>query len=490
MNINWKKNLLVTTILCGAVMSVAQPALAVDEAEFAALKAQMQMFAGKLEQLEGEQKVLKSENATLKAENTKLQQKNASLEQNLNVTIEKTAKIEQMSEAQIATRVASVEPAAGEAHKDGVLIPGTDTRIKFGGYVKADAIHDFNVSRTGNGEDFGLYSAIPLKNSIEEEKGGNTRLHARQTRLNVTTTTPTDYGDLKVVVEGDFFSDAGSQTTTNADRFGIRHAYGEMGGFLLGQTWSNFMDLDAYPESLDYQGVSGNTLLRQGQIRYTYKPEGSKNSFSVAVENPSTDFLSGATTTGINSSIDKVPDVTANAKFVGDFGEVSFKGVARHLEAYNSALNASDSDFGYAIGASGKINTWGKDDFRFQVAYGDGIGRYIYDLATTTQAAGYNGNTDTIETVEAWGGYAAYRHWWTDSVRSNFIAGTTQVIDNPSFLNPATTNESIYSLHGNLIWSINSKVDVGAEYIYGHRETESGAEGELHRSQVSATYKF
>jgi hypothetical protein len=92
--------------------------------------------------------------------------------------------------------------------------------------------------------------------------------------------------------------------------------------------------------------------------------------------------------------------------------------------------------------------------------------------------------------VEAVGGYAAYRHWWNDTLRSNVIAGTTRVLDNPSFLNPAVTNESIYSAHGNLIWSVTDKVDVGGEYIYGHRETESGAEGSLHRAQFSAIYKF
>ena len=393
-----------------------------------------------------------------------------------------------MSEAQMQTAAADIEPAAGDV-SNGMLIPGTDTRVKLGGYVKIDAIHDFEVSRDGNGEDFGLYAAIPLDGSSEREQGGNTRIHARHTRVNLTTTTPTDYGDLKVFLEGDFMDSQGSQTTTNRASFGLRHAYGELGPVLVGQTWTNYMDLAAYPESLDFVGVAGNTLVRQGQIRYTHTPEESGNSYSVSIENASSDYID-ATGSTLDSSVEKFPDVTAKARFTGDFGEFSVKGVGRVLEVYNGATTSSDDEFGYALAASGKLNTWGKDDLRFQVGYGDGIGRYLFDLAANAQSAGWTGTTGNVETVEAVGGYLAYRHWWNDDLRTNVMAGGTKVLDNPDFLDPATTNEKVYSANANLIWSITDKFDVGAEYIYGHRETESGAEGDLHRAQMSAIYKF
>lgn len=480
-----KRKFLLATAISSLTLAAASPAFAVSDKEFETLRAQMEMFAQKLQQLEGEQSALKKENAQLKKQNAALAKKNETLEDNVNIAIEKTQKI---SEAQIET-LANIEPAAGDS-KNGALIPGTDTRIKLGGYVKLDAIHDPDLVRSGNGEDFGLYSAIPLDGAVETRKGSNTRIHARQTRLNLTTTTPTEYGDLKVFVEGDFYAETGSQTTTNADRFGLRHAYGQLGGWLIGQNWSNYMDLPAYPESLDFQGVSGNTLLRQGQIRYTYSPDGTGNSYSISVENPSSDFLSGTSNTGIDADIDRAPDVVAKARFQSDYGEVSLKGVGRQIEAYNETSGNSDDTFGYAVAASGKLKTWGKDDFRFQIAYGDGIGRYIFDLAAASQAAGFDEPNNSIESIKAWGGYGAYRHWWTDSLRTNLIAGTTQVTDNPSFLDPATTNESVMSSHVNLIWSPVPKVDVGAEFIYAERETESGAEGELERYQFSAKYKF
>ena len=86
------KNLLLATTVCGAILLSAQPAFAVDDAEFEALKAQMQMFASKLQELEGTQSALKKENEALKVQNTKLEAKNAALEHNLSMTMERTEK--------------------------------------------------------------------------------------------------------------------------------------------------------------------------------------------------------------------------------------------------------------------------------------------------------------------------------------------------------------------------------------------------------------
>ena len=70
----------------------------------------------------------------------------------------------------------------------------------------------------------------------------------RQSRLGVKSSTPTKYGELKTQFEFELFGtgvDAG-QTT-----FRLRHAYGELGQFGAGQTWSPFMDIDVFPNSLE-----------------------------------------------------------------------------------------------------------------------------------------------------------------------------------------------------------------------------------------------
>src|SRR5262249_51782581 len=72
------------------------------------------------------------------------------------------------------------------------------------------------------------------------EPDGKTYYGVRQSRLGVKSTTPTKYGELKTQFEFELFGtgvDAG-QTT-----FRLRHAYGELGQFGAGQTWSPFMDI-------------------------------------------------------------------------------------------------------------------------------------------------------------------------------------------------------------------------------------------------------
>ena len=80
--------------------------------------------------------------------------------------------------------------------------------------------------------------------------------------------------------------DAG-QTT-----FRLRHAYGEWGQILAGQTNSLFMDIDVFPNTIDYWGPSGMVFYRNVQIRWTpFKTDNSH--FSIAIERPGNDIDPG-----------------------------------------------------------------------------------------------------------------------------------------------------------------------------------------------------
>ena len=50
--------------------------------------------------------------------------------------------------------------------------------------------------------------------------------------------------------------------------FRLRHAYGELGAFGAGQTWSPFMDPDVFPNSLEYWGPTGMVFFRNVQVRW------------------------------------------------------------------------------------------------------------------------------------------------------------------------------------------------------------------------------
>ena len=79
-------------------------------------------------------------------------------------------------------------------------------------------------------------------------KDGNWFAGVRQTRLGVKTSSPTSLGELKTQFEFELF---GTGVDSGQTTFRLRHAYGELGAFGAGQTWSPFMDPDVFPNSLD-----------------------------------------------------------------------------------------------------------------------------------------------------------------------------------------------------------------------------------------------
>ena len=376
-------------------------------------------------------------------------------------------------EDSVATGFEGIEPAAGGMN---------GTKIKFGGYVKADFMADIG---SAYGADFVKHATIPLDNSNEDDQSNEFNAHARQTRLSVTTTTPTDIGDIKVFAEVDFYGSEGSELVTNPHAPELRQAYGQVGGLLAGQTWTNFVDLAAWPDSLDFRGVAGTTVMRQAQIRYSGDVNDQGLGYSVSLENPFSDYTSdsGDTVTGS----ERYPDLVGALTQKADWGHVSLRGVLRDISVENTTDSTDESELGYGLSLTSKIKVGDKDNFKFRVAYGDGLGRYLYDVATSAKGASYN--NDTLETNKVFGGYAAYQHHWTDTLRSNLIGGYVDM-DNATNLIGTDNNETIWSSNVNLIWQPVKKYSVGVEYIHADREREDGLEGSLDRVQASFTYKF
>ncbi len=71
----------------------------------------------------------------------------------------------------------------------------------------------------------------------------------------------------------------------------VRHAYGQWGPLLAGQTNTVFMDGDTFPNTVEYWGPAGMVFLRNPQVRYSYK--GGAQEFAIAIEKPGNDIDPG-----------------------------------------------------------------------------------------------------------------------------------------------------------------------------------------------------
>lgn len=352
-------------------------------------------------------------------------------------------------------------------------LPGSNTSIKFGGYIKADAI--FSNRSVGGGGDQNLEAgSIPLGSQASGEKGQLT-MHARQTRFNMTTSTPSSMGEVRTFFEGDFFGAPGNEVVSNSNNLRMRHAFGSIGGLLVGQTWSNFMDVGAGPEVLDFGGPVGAIFIRQTQVKYTQKF--GSGQWSASLENPESN-IAGVGPVGD----DRLPDVVGRVDLNVGKNRLTFTGMARQIRIDTAA--ASDNKWGGAVGFSGVIPTFGKDSASFTTNYGNTIGRYAVGLFPDG-AIKANGNLDLSNT---WIAMASYQHWWNADLRSTVALSGLRTKFGEGVGGAQTRNAE--SAHLNLIWSPVKNTNVGIEYIYGHRTLRDGRAGVLNRVQTSAQYIF
>ncbi len=405
------------------------------------------------------------------------------LKKQIEMLQQKVKALEEQQQAAKAAQPAAQAPAAPPAqvkNKGSFLIPGTETYISIGGYAKVDVVYS-SVSAGDNsaGDQLFIPSLIPV-GSQRDGESDQLVIHARQSRFFIKTKTPTDFGKLKTRFEGDFFGSGGNQVVSNSYGFRLRHAFGQLGGLLAGQTWSTFMDVGTLADTLDFGGPAASIFIRQAQLRWTQPFDWGNLQF--AVENPESTFTSQA---AINTSPDddRFPDIVARVNLNMDFGHLSFSTILRQFRIDDGIYD--DDTWGGAVALAGRIPTFGKDDLRFLMAYGN-IGRY---MTTGFADAAINPNTGDIETYAQWGGYIAYRHFWLDNLRSTLVYSYGEADNDTNYVS-STVNKMFQSVHANLIWSPVKQMDIGIEYLWGYRELENDENDDLNRGQFSVTYKF
>lgn len=369
------------------------------------------------------------------------------------------------------------------------IVPGAPAgaTFSFGGMIKADAMYtDTTAGEIADGSAgrlFYLPSAIPVGGS--REPNGDLDAHARFSRLWFGVDAKTEGGNtVKAYLEADFFGGGGTalgnEVATNTHGLTLRHAWVQWNNWLAGQTWSNFQDVAALPDSVDFVGPSeGTVFVRQAQLRYTRGP------WSVSVENPETVITPRhGNANRIASGDNAVPDVTVRWTQRGDRGHVGVAGLVRQLRHETPSSQAEG--VGYGVSVSGKYALGSQDDLRWMLTGGRGIGRYV------GFALGADGVVDAAGDIQSTGllaGYVAWRHAFNDKLRGNLFYSRAEFDNDVALTGPGITR-SAQSIHANLIFSPLPKLDVGAELIFGRRTIESGESGDLRRLHTHVRYSF
>ncbi|MEP4888395.1 MAG: DcaP family trimeric outer membrane transporter [Aliiglaciecola sp.] len=359
------------------------------------------------------------------------------------------------------------------------------TNVKFSGYLKADAMFssysDGTIASGSIGRDFYLPSLTPV-GGVEESTQFDA--HVKQSRFRFTTSTDLDSGDKVVgVLEFDFQATPdGNERVSNSYEPRIRHGFIKYNDWLIGQTWTTFLDVKALPETLDFIGSTDGTIfIRQVMVKY------STGNFEVSLENPETTVSPFGGGTRIVTDDNPVPDLAARYTFKGDWGHFAVAGLLRQL-SYVDKQGGNDIDTSTTsagISLTAKFNL-GQDDIRIAANYGQGLGRYI--ALNAVNGAVLNADNE-LEAIDSMGFSIAYRHIWDTQWRSNFTYSMFSA-DNDTALTGLSTTKETYSARANILYSPSKELTFGAEYAYAKRELETGADGDMSRLQFSAKYAF
>jgi len=219
--------------------------------------------------------------------------------------------------------------------------------------------------------------------SFKNEFGtdGNFYFSVRQTRLGFKNYFQTPLGELKTHFEFEMFGtgvDAG-QTTIR-----LRHAYAELGKFGAGQYWSPFMDIDVFPNTVEYWGPTGMAFFRNVQVRYM--PIQGDSRLTIALERPGASADQGIYSGRIELQGVKprfpYPDLSAEYRHAGKWGYVELAGIVRRMEWEDQngvAPDLSGDATGWGLNLSTNIKIGKKCTFRGSALYGEGVENYMND---------------------------------------------------------------------------------------------------------------
>ncbi len=404
---------------------------------------------------------------------TQLEQQLKALQQEIQAM--KAASAKEISDIRDQATAQVKESVVGGDIPNSFRMPNSETSVRIYGYAEANLIKDFKG--TAPGDMFTNLPEQPLKKDAPTE--GKSAMTGQTSRIGFETSTPTAVGPIHTMVEADFYAYVGSKdvmkpdgtTTTvydnNRNRLRLRHAYGEYAGWLVGQTWSTFMDLDDGPETLDFNGPIGMPFSRPVQVRYTYNlPNGA--SFKAALENPS----DGA----------QRPNLVVVASKTYDWGGMNARFISHEQRSGDISKNGTGFGIGGQFKLTGDLTAMGQ----YAEVDGDADNAIMY-------GANYpDSSTGTMLLDKSRGFVVGLTNVFSPELRATVAYGhvESQLGVNDAYAGLSGGNKRLEQWHVNFVYTPIKNVDLGAELIGGTRTTYEGDKGDLSRLNLMARYTF
>lgn len=326
-------------------------------------------------------------------------------------------------------------------------IPGTDTCMRIGGYLRAE------VTYNGTTADQGWVNGA----GGEHSRLANKLFSRARIMVHVDTRTATEYGVVRT------YGAFGPQFTVGADTPGnggmrVEAAFVQFAGFTFGRSASAYaLPWNASPGNIASQFYGGpNYDGGVNNAQYTWQ-FGNGVSASIGLDQQSLSNRTQILNTGILGNIPiafngtqtanyyaapVAADIVGRIRLDQAWGLLQFSAAAHQVNAsyYDITTEASghpDDKWGFAVTGALQIKnlpTGPGDDIKITATYADGATRYVLGQSTTTNPnfavfgrgsdIAYNslgigsssdatfGNSGALELTKAFGMNAAFNHHW------------------------------------------------------------------------------
>jgi hypothetical protein len=401
-------------------------------------------------------------------------------------------------------------------------IPGTDTCLKVGGFVRAEV--NFNA-----GGSFSIIQSGRLQSSIQaSEETWRTRAAAT-----FDARTQTEYGTLRsylIMATTETNGQVGGGGAANGPGLGnnpggsgaapytrlwSNAAFIQLAGFTVGKT-ASFFDFDTQPYSNQTNFWSSN-YGGAGIDVFAYTAQfGNGLSASLSVEQPSSrrmSITSGATTISTLGAVgiggtwaygnQQAPDVVGNLRVDQAWGSAQIMAAYHQVRGVSTLAPAAGvipteaSKAAWAVGGGVKFNLpmiGAKDYFIAQANYSEGVLSYVgqginggfglvneagtvFSVGPAYDAVVTNPVTGDMDLTKAWSITGGIEHWWMPNVRTSLYGsyGALQYTTAASAVIAGAAGLSAdwdyWQVGSRTVWSPVANLDLSVEAMYNHLDT-------------------
>ena len=240
------------------------------------------------------------------------------------------------------------------------------------------------------------------------------------------------------------------------------------------------MDLDVFPNTLDYWGPLSRVFFLNIQLRFVaIEKENKKLIF--ALERPGATADGGDYTNSIElqqvKPIFKLPNLTAQFRHAGKWGYVQLAGILKSIrwkDLDTTVYDLSGSAVGWGFNLGTVLNAGNNIKFKIQGVYGRGIENYIADVTPDVGLKSQPGNPVQPAqgtALPAAGFFSFAEIKWNRKLETS-IGYSMLKIENSDLQSAGAFRKGQYGLINFRYYPV-TNVMMGAEYQYGRRDNYS-----------------